>query len=649
MKLLLKILPLLFVVSSIHISQAQISASKVFTDHMVLQREADIPVWGNAKAGTKVTVELNQQKQSAYANADGQWQLDLPALQAGGPYILNIYENESTSPSVSFKDVLIGDVWLASGQSNMEWQVQQAMNADEEIKNADYPQIRFLKVEHAKEMEPQAEIKNGKWKVIDSASVKDFSAVAYYFSRKIYADINVPVGIIQSTWGGTPVEAWTSREQLLSSPVIRDRVLANDTITIHHIEKDSLDLIKFWELVYNPHNGTEKRIPKKNYNDTDWPTVAMPITIKNWDIPPYEGMVWLRKTIDLPKSMTGKDLTINLGHPELNYSLYFNGTEICKNVWNAEPKHSYTIPKKAVRKGKNTIAVRIAYLWGGGGFNPPAEEMYITDNNSNISLDGEWKYKKDLEPTIPTIMNYHRYPSYLYNGMINPVIPYAIKGFIWYQGEDNVKEATDYDKLFPLLINDWRIRWQQGYLPFIYVQLANYMKRKPEPSESDWAVLREAQTKTLLQPNTGMACIIDIGEAETIHPLNKQEVGRRLALLAENMVYGKQVQAYGPMYKNYSIEGGKVIIEFTETADGLSISKNADKLKGFAIAGKDQQWHWAEAEIKGNQVIVHSPQVSEPTAVRYNWADNPEGNLINSSGLPAVPFRTDNWPTVKQK
>ncbi|UII20908.1 sialate O-acetylesterase [Fulvivirga ligni] len=636
---LIVLFSLIFITAPSMVS-AQLSLPEIFSDNMVLQRDKEIPLWGSAAAGSLITVELNGVRQSTTSNADKSWELHFPKQKAGGPHLLTIYQDSIAA--ISFKNVLIGDVWVASGQSNMEWQVQQAKDASEEIKNAQHPEIRYFKVDHAKRTQPQADVAGGSWQAIDSNTVKEFSAVAYYFSRKIQKDINIPIGIIQSTWGGTPVEAWTSKEQLLSSPAARNRTLANDTISEEHFVKDSLDLIRFWNIVYTPEKKVQKEIIKRNYNDEDWSIIKMPSTLKDGAISYYEGIVWLRKEVTIPQSMMGKDLTISLGHPEMNYTLFFNEERICKNVWNANETHDYPIPKTLAKKHKNIITIRMAYLWGGGGFNPPADEMYISDGDSKITLSGDWKYKKGLEPAIPEIMNYHQYPSFLYNGMINPIIPYGIKGFIWYQGENNVEAASDYAELFSLLISDWRIKWQQGYLPFIYVQLANYMKENEKPSESDWALLREAQTKTLKQPNTAMACIIDIGEAASIHPLNKQEVGRRLALLAESMVYQQKVQAYGPIYKNHKIEKGKIIISFSEIADGLAISEGTE-LKGFAIAGADQKFYWAKAEIRENEIVVSSDDVPNPIVVRYNWADNPNGNLTNSSGLPAIPFRTDDW------
>lgn len=564
--------------------------------------------------------------------------------------MLEVSESGKPDSKIKLKGILIGDVWLASGQSNMEFQIQQGKDASKEIANANFPQIRFLVVERDKQLKPQSDIRAGKWEVCDSANVKEWSAVAYFFARKIHSDQNVPVGIIESTWGGTPVEAWTSRDMLLTSPITRAKTLSNDTLKMdpEDLAADSLSWVRIWNIVYNPQNNTDKTVPVKEYNDSDWATIEMPNVLKDFGIGYYEGMVWLRKKITLPKSFNQKDLTISLGHPEMNYSLYFNGEEICKNIWNSNATHSFTIPARLLQGGENTIAIRVAMLWGGGGLNPPAEDLYITDGVSKISLAGKWLYKKDIETAFPKILNYQYYPTVLFNAMINPVIPYGIKGFIWYQGESNAGAAYDYRKLFPMMIKDWRQRWQQGNLPFLFVQLANFMKTKPLPSESEWAELREAQTLTLSQPNTGMACIIDIGEANDIHPKNKQDVGHRLALIADKMVYKQNVIASGPMYKKYRKEGNRIRISFINIGSKLS-TKDGKELTGFSIAGKDKKFYWAKAIIEGDEVVVYSGKVAEPVAVRYAWADNPECNLINSEGLPAVPFRTDDWKGISQK
>lgn len=630
-------------------SHAQISLPKVFGDSMVLQRGIKVPVWGNSTPGALIVAKLGNVQATAKADPQGKWQLRFPVFKEGGPYVLEVAESGRPDSKIVLKGVLVGDVWLASGQSNMEWQVQQSKDANEEIANAHFPQIRFLVVEHSKQVKPQSDIAAGKWKVCDAENVKDFSAVAYYFARKIHHGQKVPVGIIQSTWGGTPIEAWTSRGMLLTSPITKAKTLSNDTLALDREDfvRDSLNQIRFWNMVYNPQNNADKIVPAAEYDNAGWTTVEMPKVIKDFGIGYYEGVVWLRKKISLPALFQQKNLTISLGHPEMNYSLYFNGQEICKNVWYGNPTHSYTIPANLVKSGENTIAVRIAMLWGGGGLNP-ADDIYITDGSSKISLGGKWLYKKDLEGALPKILNYQYYPSVLFNTMINPVIPYGIKGFIWYQGESNAGAAYDYRKLFPMLIADWRKRWQQGNLPFLFVQLANYMKTKPLPSESECAELREAQTLTLSQPNTGMACIIDIGEANDIHPKNKQEVGRRLALIANKKVYKQECIASGPTYQTFLKEDSRIRINFANTGSGLS-TKDGKEVTGFAVAGKDKQFYWAKATIEGNEVIVYADKVAEPVAVRYAWADNPECNLVNSEGLPATPFRTDDWKGITQK
>jgi sialate O-acetylesterase len=630
------------------LSHAQITLSGLFNNNMVLQRNIEIPIWGMASPQSTVITELDTVRITTKADGTGKWIAYIPKFNAGGPYKLKVYEKSKPHVSIEFQGILIGDVWLASGQSNMEWQVKDAMDAHNEISHADFPEIRFFNVEHDKKLTPQSDISSGKWQVCDSINVEHFSAVAYYFARKMHKDQKVPIGIIQSTWGGTPVESWTSRDMLLTSSLTKLKVLDNDSLTPDDFVNDSLNLIRFWDIVYNPKNNADKILSKPEYDDSDWQEIEMPKVISDFGIGAYEGMIWFRKKITLPESFIAKDLIINLGHPEMNYSLYINGTEICKTIWNANSTHTYNIPADLIANRELTLSVRIAMLWGGGGFNPPSDSIYVSNGASKIVLAGTWLYKKDFEPVIPKICNYHYYPSFLFNAMINPLIPYGIKGFIWYQGEANDSVAYNYRTLFPMLINDWRQRWKQGNIPFIFVQLAYFKKVQVLPTESEWAELREAQTLTLSLPNTGMACIIDIGDANTIHPLNKQEVGRRLALIANKLTNEPKAIASGPVYKNYKINGNSIIIDFENTGLGLSTNDGKD-VTGFAIAGNDKQFYWANAYIEGNNIVVHSDKVIEPEAVRYAWADNPVCNLINSEGLPAMPFRTDAWKGITQK
>ncbi|WP_432709188.1 sialate O-acetylesterase [Pedobacter sp.] len=631
----------MLLLASASLLNAQVRLPNLFSDNMILQRDAAIPVWGTATPESQVVVVLNGKRAKTVADVNGKWRLNLPAMKAGGPHTMSVFEGDNVQPTFDFKNILLGDVWLASGQSNMEWEVRQSANAPEEIKNANYPAIRFFNVPHNVQAKPQDSLTVGSWVTMDTTGVKNASAVAYFFARDLHAELNVPIGILQSTWGGTPVESWTSKDKLLTSSITREKVLQNDTITSKHFIQDSLDMVRFWEIVYKPQRQTDLVVSKGDYNDGSWQQVNMPTTLKNMNLPGFQGMMWLRKTVNIPSSMAEKMLKIDLGHPEMNYSLYFNGELIAKNIWNANPTHQYNIPAKLIKQGENVIAVRMAFMWQGGGFNSPADQLFITDGDAKITLSGAWKYNKDLEPALPIIRNYYQHPAFLYNGMINPVVPYGIKGFIWYQGENNAGAALDYRTTFPMLIADWRARWKKENLPFLYVQLANYMKRHDQPTESDWAQLREAQTLTLKQPHTGMATAIDIGEAGDIHPKNKQEVGRRLALIAKRQVYKKKVQASGPMYNNHKIEGEKIRVSFQETGKGLTTSDKGP-LKGFALAGSDMKFYWANGVIEGNTVVLSANEVKSPVAIRYAWADNPDCNLINLDGLPAVPFRTGN-------
>jgi sialate O-acetylesterase len=643
----IKLFILLFLALNIS-AFTQVSLPKVFSNHMVLQRDVEIPIWGNAPADSRITVVLGKEQSTTTTDKNGKWMLHLPKLKAGGPYKLVVYQTEKPDQKIEFEDVLVGDVWLASGQSNMELQVQEAKNAKAEIKQANYPAIRFFFVSHNKSIKPEADIIGGEWKVCDSSSIKTTSAVAYYFARKVHTDINVPIGILQATWGGSPVEAWTSKEMLLTSGITRDKVIANDTVNSFHFAKDSIDLIRYWDIVYHAKNKMNKTVTQVAYDDSKWDEVTMPSVLKTSGMSYYEGMIWLRKVIDIPENFTFTNLTLNLGHPEMNYSVYLNGNEICKTVWNANPTHVYKIPAEFLHKGKNLLSVRMAYLWGGGGFNPPAQEMFIFDGNEKISIAGIWKYKIDMEPSLPKIHNYQYYPTFLYNAMIHPLLPFGLKGFLWYQGEANDTLAYNYRTIFPLMINDWRIRWQQTYLPFLYIQLPNFKKRHTEPMESEWAELREAQAMALAQPNTGMVCSIDLGEADNIHPKNKQDVGLRLALLAEKNVYNKDGVASGSMFRSFKLDGNTIRISFTENGLGLKTTDNQPP-REFTIAGVDKKFYNAKAQILGNEIIVSSDKVTNPVAVRYAWSDNPDCNLINAEGFPAVSFRTDQWKGITQK
>ncbi|MCL4693705.1 MAG: sialate O-acetylesterase [Candidatus Hydrogenedentes bacterium] len=492
-------------------AQPEITLASVIGDHMVLQQDMAAPVWGKTAPDTKVKVMLGNQTVTTRSDEQGNWKADLGPLKAGGPYDITVKAGKTEKV---IADVLVGEVWVCSGQSNMQWTVSNSNDAENEIKNANHPEIRLFTVARKTSEEPLSECE-GSWTVCSPESIPEFSAVGYFFGRRVHQTLGVPVGLINTSWGGTPAEAWTSMPKLQSNP-------------------DFQPIIDRWDDIV------------KNY----------PQTKADYD----KALAEWQKKADEAKA-------------------------------NNQPE--------------------------------PGD-----------------KPRAPMGPDSP-----HRVAS-LYNGMIQPLIPYGIRGAIWYQGESNAGRAYQYRSLFPAMIEDWRANWGQDEFPFLFVQLANFMKRNPDANASSaWAELREAQSMTLGLENTGQAVIIDIGEADDIHPRNKQDVGSRLAQSAWHVAYDMDGAIWsGPVMSTMKVEGNAVRITFDHANQGLMA--NGDALRGFAVAGEDKVFHWADATIDGNAVVVSSPDVANPVAVRYGWGDNPLCNLYNGAGLPASPFRTDDWPGV---
>lgn len=615
---------------------SQIQLSPIFTDNMVLQQQSEVPIWGKAKPNStvNVTTSWDGKKQTTTADSEGKWMIKVSTPAAGGPFEIEINK-------IKLKNVLIGEVWICSGQSNMEWPVKSAANSDNEIAAANYPNIRLLTVNRATSIHPLEDFtaKGNGWETCSPETISDFSAVAYYFGRNIHHSLNVPVGLIHTSWGGTLAEAWTSEQSLKMMP---EFIRAVDDFKT---SSERLSLEDWLAEVNKNDFGLKDNVAiaaAKDYNDSDWNTAVQPELWENGDLFDTDGIVWFRKNIEIPESWEGSNLILSLGAIDDIDITYFNGKEIgSTNGWEEDRK--YIIPASLVKKGTAVIAVRVVDTGGGGGFYGDPKKMFIAPVNNDamrINLDGEWKYKLSVK-LKGTNLNVENEPTSLFNAMLAPLIPYGIKGAIWYQGESNSGRSYQYRTLFPLMINDWRSKW--GYdFPFYFVQLANYMEIKENPSESGWAELREAQLKTLQLENTGMAVTVDIGDTDDIHPKNKQDVGKRLALQALSQTYGLEVVASGPMYHYYQLEGDKIRIFFRPSKSALKI-KGDNVLKGFAIAGPDKIFHWADARIEGDQVVVSSPKVAFPIAVRYAWADNPICNLFNEADLPASPFRTDDW------
>ena len=598
----------------------------VFADHMVLQRDRPIPVWGLAAPGAAVEVKLGTLQACGRTDAAGRFRVELPALPAGGPYELRIGARV-------LHDVLVGDVWLCGGQSNMEFGLSGAQGAAADIAVAHHDTIRLFTVDKKASTQPQEDC-SGTWEVCTPASAPKFSAVAYYFARDVSAALHVPIGLIQSAWGGSPAEAWTSLEGLSSSPALAalaERARRpNDTALLPHGDPGLASSAGDWM--------------QPDLDCADWKTMRLP---RSWqsDGLHFNGAVWFRREVHVPAAWCGGDLELSLGIADDHDRTWFNGVAVGatgpENAACYMHPRVYRVPAVLVRPGRNVISVRVFDVWGNGGMMGPVERMVLTSaRGETLPLSGPWAYKVEL--ALPQRSpEFGSLPTQLFNGMIHPLRQLKLRGAIWYQGENNLMRAFEYRTLFPTLIQDWRHAFGQPDLAFHFVQLANCGSRFPDPTGSAWAELREAQALTLRLPHTGMATAIDVGEVD-IHPKNKRDVGQRLARTALRHVYGQQgIVAAGPTYRRMTVDGDTVRIEFDHANGGLVV--RGDKLCGFAVAGGDKLFHWAQAHVTGDSVLVRSPSVPKPVAVRYAWADNPEVNLYNGAGLPAFPFRTDAW------
>jgi sialate O-acetylesterase len=630
----------------------------LFSDHMLLQRDQPIPVWGWDAPGAAIVITLADHTATAVTDAEGRWSTTLPPMPAGGPHTLTV----AGSTTCTVNDVLVGEVWLASGQSNMEWPLNQTDHADGDIPAADFPAIRLFTVQKAAVVDTPCDVQ-GVWTPCTPDTVEDFSAVAYYFGRQLHEQLGIPIGLINASWGGTMAEAWTSREALDGNEQFRPLVKSYEAALPHYDEAYAAyqATIKEGEANYYPtdagNRGYAEGWADPATNTADWEEMEVPRAWQQAGLN-FSGVVWFRKEIDIPAEWAGRPLVLHLAPCDKSDITYFNNAEIggmgreIAEAW-CTPRE-YPVPAELVRSGRNVIAVRIDSYVYAGGFLGARRHMRLAladDPATAIPLAGCWQYRVEqnygiLQPVTalqPLGPGNPQSPYSLYRGMIAPLAPYALRGVIWYQGESNAERAYAYRTLFPLMIADWRNAWGCDF-PFYFVQLANYMQTLNLPSESTWAELREAQAMALALPNTGMAVIIDIGEAEDIHPRNKRDVGLRLARLALKRTYNRaEIVDSGPCYRAHAVEGNTIRVQFNG-ADGGLHTRDGGAIVGFALAGADRKFVWAQARIEGDTVIVWNEAVPRPIAVRYAWADNPVCNLTNGAGLPAAPFRTDDWP-----
>ncbi|MBZ4035566.1 sialate O-acetylesterase [Flavobacterium sp. 17A] len=626
------------------ISNANVRMPLIFSDGMVLQRNKQIPIWGFADANESVEIHFNKQIKKTTADKNGKWTVNLAAEKAGGPFELIVIGKNT----ITIKNVLVGEVWICSGQSNMEFQVVKTMNSEKEIAEANYPMIRHFGVAQDLSGTPKDDLKQGKWEVANKENVGNFTAVGYYFARKLYSELKIPIGIINTSWGGTNVETWTSREAFQNNTEFKSMIadVPNvDVDAILEINKKSVfeNLKKIQGFDISMKN--EEQFKNPNFQDKNWPEIKLPSLWENQQIGNIDGIVWMRKTIVLTAEQAKKEAVLHLAKVDDEDITYVNGVEVGTNIL-YDKLRVYKIPANVLKEGQNVIAVRVTDNTGGGGIYGDPEDLKIDFKDSSLALDGLWKFNV-IQVKISVSPN--SYPSLLYNAMVNPLVPYAMQGVLWYQGEANVWRAKQYKTAFPLMINDWRTKFKQGNFPFYFVQLSTFDEFGGNSQKgSRWAELREAQSETLKLPNTGMAVTTDIGNAKDIHPTNKQDIGLRLAAIAMNDIYGKKQVHSGPTYKSQEIKGKQITLTFDNIGSGLSTPNN-DELKGFEIAGSDKVFHSAKAIIKDNKIIVSSDQVQNPVAVHYGWADDDTAiNLFNKEKFPASQFRTDNWEMVTE-
>lgn len=635
------IIPLvLFIFSS---AFGQVKLPKLIGDGMVLQRDAHVRIWGWASEGERITVHFIDSTYTTTTNRNGDWEVMLSDLKAGGPYVMSI---DGTN-SITINDIVIGDVWVCSGQSNMGLMLGWLSNVyQDEIDHSENPLIRQFLVPMGFNCNAQEkDFKFGRWQHADPNNVRNFTAVGYFFAKYLYEKYKVPIGLINASLGGSSTEAWISEESIKSFPKYWEDVQRfKNPGVLERITKQDDERVGNWNSMVRQHDEGYKDSqhiwfdPK--LNTAEWDTMHVPGYWAAARLGPVHGVVWFRREFTIPAAMVGRPAILRLGRIVDADSVFVNGRFAGTTGFQYAPR-MYRIPGDLLKEGKNTIVVRVINYIRNGGF-VPGKQYEITAGDQTVNLEGRWNYRlgATAEPLEDRLFT-GKIPAGLFNSMIAPMLPYRIKGVVWYQGESNTSKAFEHYELFRLLIRDWRQNWYQGDFPFVYAQLPNFVEVNTETTLYDWAFLRESQLKALSIPGTGMAVSIDIGEWNDIHPVNKRDLGYRLALAAQKVGYGEEQIVYsGPVYSSMTIEGNKILLKFSNVGSGL-IAKKGGTLKCFEVCGIDDKFYPAEAEIVHDTVVVWSHDVSAPVAVRYAWANNPEGaNLYNREGLPASPFRT---------
>lgn len=628
--------------------QAQIKLPGIFGDHMVLQRDRPVAVWGWSGPGETIKVSFLQHTKQTKADQSGRWRVTLDPMPAGGPYEMSV-KGRST---LILHDIMVGEVWICSGQSNMEFTLKLVQNAAAEMSMADYPQIRHIKIPNRVSEMPESDISPASWEICTPATAGNFTAVGYFFARELARRLQVAVGLVNTSWGGTMVETWTSREAFETSPEFKNMIAsvpAEDLRPLinrkHQALVDQIRLLQ--KNIADSLPEDEWKNP--GYDGSGWPKISVARIWENQNLglSELDGIVWYRKEIQLGDSEWIKPAWLSLGKIDDNDSTFVNGVGVGVTRNYAENRQ-YRIPPGILKAGRNIITVRVEDTGGGGGFYDDSAGIYLKTAEKKIPLSDAWHFRIASYLRAGPGFGPNDYPCLLYNAMIHPLIPFAIRGALWYQGEANAERAYQYRTAFPLMITDWRRQWGEGDFPFYFVQLASWNANNGNSERgSTWAELREAQARTLQLPATGMSVTTDIGESGDIHPKNKQDVGSRLAAIALHHIYGQDIEFSGPVLDSMHLEGNKILLTFTHVGTGLMTKDKYGYIRGFEISGADRHFHYAKATMANNTLWVYSDEVKEPVSVRYNWADDAgEGNLYNREGFPAQPFRTDQWPGI---
>jgi len=606
-------------------ARAEIVPDRIFSDQMVLQRDQDVAIWGSAVPEASITLTFADKTYRGQADPSGRWKISIPPQEASGPHIFAL----SGDGEVTIRDVHFGDVWLAGGQSNMEWKLSWGINdSDKIIAAADYPLIRFFDVPSEIAATPQTQLNGGEWKKATPENAAEFSAVAYLFAQKNHLEKDVAVGIIDNNWGGTPAEAWMSKGALMEVPAYRERTEAlyqPGTDWSGRFARNQRNAEEKYRRLSSKEDALKASAYRFDYSTASWSEQALPAE--------FEHLAWLRHEFTLdeipPKAV------LQLGDLQQEAFVWINEQLLAEEDSQAQGAR-YEIPAKLLKKGRNLIALRVGNSWHNKPYVGRPDQLWLQLGDNRLDLSAGWRYSNQVEPPIPEHIRYEHKPTFLYNSMIHPIRGYGMRGVIWYQGESNVGEAARYHDLFSALIRDWRNQWQQEF-PFLFVQLAAFLEPKIPQPDSSWALLRDMQSRTLDLPDTGMATAIDLGDIYDIHPRNKQDVAARLWGEAKRISYGDEVLSRGPTYQSHQLKDNRVVIRFAHTGKGMRLD-GGESVKGFILADSQGNYLPANAKINGNTIVVWHDDIAKPSALKYAWADYPEVNLYNSANLPALPF-----------